>query len=114
MITLVDRFFSDFEKEVDKSICCYNDSMTTNIGQLQDHIAHLTREIEEKSMTLATEKVLKTLIGFHARGEEKQYLDQMADLQERVEHMNTQKVSVVCQPVAIQSVIDELGNYIHL
>jgi len=38
MITLVDRFFTDFEKEVDKSIICYNDSMKENYLKVGDHI----------------------------------------------------------------------------
>jgi hypothetical protein len=114
MMTLVDRFFSDFEKEVDKSIICYNDSMKENISKVEDHIADLKREIEEKTIYLTNEKVLKILIGFHAKGEEKKYLEQIANIQERVDYLGTQKVEVVCQPSATQSVIDELGNYIHL
>jgi hypothetical protein len=30
MLTLVERYFSDFEKEVNKSVLCYNESMKEN------------------------------------------------------------------------------------
>jgi hypothetical protein len=38
MLTLVERFFTDFEKEVQKSIICYNESMKENYTKVQEHI----------------------------------------------------------------------------
>lgn len=69
MIVIVERFFSDFEKEVAKSILCYNESMKERNQKVEEHIAILQKEIEEKVESLSGDKVLKTLIGFHAKGE---------------------------------------------
>jgi hypothetical protein len=38
MLTIVERFFTDFEKEVGKSIICYNESMKESYGKVNDHI----------------------------------------------------------------------------
>lgn len=38
MITIVERFFTDFEKEVAKSILCYNESMKENYTKVTEHI----------------------------------------------------------------------------
>jgi hypothetical protein len=35
-------------------------------------------------------------------------------LRGRIEYLGTQKVDVVCEPAAMQAVIQEMGNYIHL
>lgn len=67
MITIVERFFTDFEKEVSKSILCYNESMKENYGKVTEHIEELKKEIAEKTTCLGNDKVLKVLIGFHAR-----------------------------------------------
>ena len=114
MLGLVDRFFADFEKEVSKSFLSYNDSMAESYGKVQTHIDDLTTEIKEKTASLEGDKVLKTLIGFHARGEEQTYQEQVESIRTRISYLETQKVEVVCQPAANQRVIDELGNYIHL
>lgn len=114
MITIVERFFADFEKEVAKSITCYNDSMAENYGKVQEHIFELRKEIEEKTASLGSDKVLKTLIGFHAKDEGQKYKEQVECIKNRIDYLETQKVEVVCQPAATQKVIDELGNYIHL
>jgi hypothetical protein len=68
MITIVERFFTDFEKEVAKSIVCFNESMKENYTKVDEHITELKKELEEKSIFLGSDKVLKTLIGFHAKG----------------------------------------------
>lgn len=41
MVTLVERFFNDFEKEVNKSVANYNDSMKENYGKVENHIEKL-------------------------------------------------------------------------
>lgn len=74
MMTIVERFFTDFEKEVAKSIICFNESMKENYSKVEEHIGELKKEIQEKSTNLGTDKVLKTLIGFHAKDEEAKYL----------------------------------------
>jgi hypothetical protein len=84
MITIVERFFSDFEKEVNKSIICYNDSMKENYGHVEDHIVALKKEIEDKAATLGGEKVLKTVIGFHAREEEEKYNQEINSINTRI------------------------------
>lgn len=114
MMTIVERFFTDFEKEVSKSIICFNESMKEDYSKVEEHISELKKEIEEKSVNLGTDKVLKTLIGFHAREEEEKYLDQINCLKNRIEYLDTQKVEVVCNPPATQKVIEELGGYIYL
>jgi hypothetical protein len=35
MVTLVERFFNDFEKEVNKSVIAYNDSMKESYGKVE-------------------------------------------------------------------------------
>lgn len=84
MLTIVERFFTDFEKEVAKSILCFNESMKENYTKVEEHIAELTKEIEEKTVNLASDKVLKTLIGFHAKEEESRYLDQLDCIKNRI------------------------------
>ena len=76
--------------------------MKENYTKVEEHITELKKEIEEKSMHLGTEKVLKTLIGFHAKEEEAKYLDQINCIRNRIEYLDTQKV------------IEELGSYIYL
>lgn len=114
MLTVVERFFVDFEKEVGKSILCFNESMKENYTKVNEHIEELKKEIAEKNNNLHNEKVLKTLIGFHAKEEESKYIDQMECIKNRINYLDTQKVEVVCNPPATQKVIEELGHYIHL
>lgn len=45
MIVIVERFFSDFEKEVTKSVTCYNESMKESIQKVEEHVALLTKEV---------------------------------------------------------------------
>ena len=45
MVTLVERFFNDFEKEVNKSVIAYNDSMKENYGKVQSKIEELKVQI---------------------------------------------------------------------
>jgi hypothetical protein len=73
MLTIVERFFSDFEKEVSKSMLCYNESMKENYGKVTEQIAQVRTELAEKSQWLGNDKVLKVLIGFHAKEEEHRY-----------------------------------------
>lgn len=63
---------------------------------------------------LGNEKVLRTLIGFHAKKEDQHYWEEIDSIQTTINSLGTQKVEVVCQPAAAQSVIDSLGSYIHL
>lgn len=114
MLTVVERFFSDFEKEVSKSIICFNESMKENYTKVDEQVEFLKKEIEEKNLNLNGDKVLKTLIGFHARDEEAKYSEQLHFIKDRIEYLDTQKVEVVCSPPATQKVIEELGNYIYL
>jgi anti-sigma28 factor (negative regulator of flagellin synthesis) len=114
MINLVERFFSDFEKEVEKSILSYNESMNDNYLQVNQRIAQLKQEIHEKNASLGGEKVLRTLISFHAKGEKQICNEQVASLRARIDHLDTQRVDVVCQPTMAQDVVDGLGSYIHL
>ncbi len=67
MVTLVERFFNDFEKEVNKSVIAYNDSMKESYGKVEEQISKVKTELESKSSCLGNEKVLKTIIGFHAK-----------------------------------------------
>lgn len=46
MMTIVERFFTDFEKEVSKSILCFNESMKENYTKVEEHITDLKKEIE--------------------------------------------------------------------
>jgi len=55
---------------------------------------------------LGNEKVLKTLIGFHAKGEEQAYMQQIDTIRNRLDYLNTQRVEVVCKANATQSVVD--------
>jgi hypothetical protein len=43
MITIVERFFSDFEKEVTKSMTCFNESMKENYTKVEEHIESLKK-----------------------------------------------------------------------
>lgn len=67
MVTLVERFFNDFEKEVSKSVVSYNDSMKESYGKIEESISKVKGELELKSAYLGNEKVLKTIIGFYAK-----------------------------------------------
>lgn len=70
--------------------------------------------MDEKAGNLGTDKVLRTLIGYHAKKEDERYWKEIESIQNTISYLETQKVEVVCQPAATQSVIDEMGNYIHL
>jgi hypothetical protein len=41
--------------------------MEENYTKVDEHVEQLKKEIEEKNVNLNGDKVLKTLIGFHAR-----------------------------------------------
>jgi hypothetical protein len=114
MLTIVERFFTDFEKEVGKSILCYNESMKESYDRVGEQIAQVRSELAEKSQCLGNDKVLKVLIGFHAKEEEGRYNEQVEAIRGRIEYLGTQQVEVVCEPSAMQAVIEEMGNYIHL
>ena len=79
--------------------------MKENYTKVEEHITELKKEIEEKSTSLATDKVLKTLIGFHAKEEESKYNEQITCIKNRIDFLETQKVEVVCNPPAAQKVI---------
>jgi hypothetical protein len=96
MLTIVERFFTDFEKEVTKSVLCYNESMKENYGKVSEHTEELKKELDEKSSCLGNDKVLKVLIGFHAKEEENKYNDQVECIKSRIEYLGTQRVEVVC------------------
>ena len=51
--------------------------MKENYTKVDEHAEQLKREIEEKNANLTGDKVLKTLIGFHAREEEAKYSEQL-------------------------------------
>lgn len=88
--------------------------MKEKTQKVEEHISLLTKEVKEKADSLAGEKVLRTLISFHAKNEEKQYWKEIESIQNTINFLHSQKVEVVCQPAAAQNVIDEMGNYIHL
>lgn len=67
VIGLVERFFEDFEKEVDKSITAFNVSMRESYHQLNIQISSMEKEIQNKISSLATDKVLKTVIGYFSK-----------------------------------------------
>lgn len=52
MVTLVERFFNDFEKEVSKSVVSYNDSMKESYGKVEESISKVKGELELKSAYL--------------------------------------------------------------
>lgn len=88
--------------------------MKENYTRVEEHIDLMKKEIYEKKANLNGDKVLKTLIGFHAREEEASYLEQANNLRDRLDYLDSQKVEVVCSPPVTQKVIEEMGNYIHL
>lgn len=88
--------------------------MKENYDRVGEQIAQIKTELAEKSQWLGNEKVLKVLIGFYAKEEEQRYNEQVDALKNRIDYLGTQKVDVVCEPAAMQAVIEEMGNYIHL
>ena len=71
VLGLVERFFEDFEKEVNKSITAYNTSLKENYHNINVEISAMKSELKNKISSLETEKVLKTVIGYYSKEEEK-------------------------------------------
>ena len=67
MMSLVNRFFDDFQKEVVKNISVYNESMKEGYGKIEHQINGLRQEIQARSNNLKNDKVLKTVIGFYSK-----------------------------------------------
>ena len=88
--------------------------MKESYDKVGEQITSIKNELAEKTQWLGNDKVLKVLIGFHAKEEEKRYNEQVDAIKERIQYLGTQKVDVVCEPAALQAVIEEMGTYIHL
>ncbi len=67
-----------------KSILCYNESMKESYDKVGEQIASIKNELAEKAQWLGNDKVLKVLIGFHAKEEEKRYNQQVGAIKERI------------------------------
>jgi hypothetical protein len=80
--------------------------MKESYDKVGEQIASIKNELAEKAQWLGNDKVLKVLIGFHAKEEEKRYNQQVGAIKERIEFLGTQKVDVVCEPSALQAVIE--------
>jgi hypothetical protein len=80
--------------------------MKESYDKVGEQIASIKNELAEKTQWLGNDKVLKVLIGFHAKEEEKRYNQQVGAIKERIEFLGTQKVDVVCEPSALQAVIE--------
>jgi hypothetical protein len=80
--------------------------MKESYDKVGEQIASIKNELAEKTQWLGNDKVLKVLIGFHAKEEEKRYNEQVGAIKERIEFLGTQKVDVVCEPSALQAVIE--------
>ena len=92
MMTLVERYFSDFQKEVAKHMASFNDSTRENYLKVDDHLSQLKRDLQEKAAALASDKVLKTTISFYAKTEDLRYSEQLACIKNRIDYLETQKV----------------------
>lgn len=67
VLGLVQRFFVDFEKEVNKSIVEFNVSMKDSYREMENQIKSMKTELNTKLQCLSTDKVLKTIIAFYSK-----------------------------------------------
>lgn len=113
-MNLVERFFEDFEKEVNKSIVAFNCSMKENYHQLDVKIKNMKGELSQKINSLSTDKVLKTLIGYYSKDEENKINNNLDVLRETIDVCSSKRIALICENSSIQKIINELSNYMYL
>ncbi len=67
MISAVERFFNDFQRDVVQAFRGYNDNMKENYSHITEEIKAFEKGLDEKLEHLGTQRVLKTVISFYTK-----------------------------------------------
>lgn len=111
---LLERFFDDFEKEINKSLLAFNSSMRENYHNLDVQINAMKTDIKNKMANLSNEKVLKTVISYHSKQEEKKNLATLSQMREDLDSYNRKRAFLVFENSSIQKFINELSKFMCL
>lgn len=114
VLGLVQRFFTDFEKEVNKSIIEFNVSMRENYREMENQISTMKTQLVSKIDTLATEKVLKTIISYHSKEEDKKIQNNITVLKETLDLCGSKRASLMIDNNSIQKMVNQLSQYMYL
>jgi hypothetical protein len=110
----VERFFNDFEKEINKSILEFNVSMKDNYRDVENQIGSLRTEIAAKIENLGTEKVLKTIIAYFSKEEEKRINESFETMRETLEICGGKRAALAVETNSIQKMVNELSQFMCL
>ena len=90
VLCLIDRFFKDLEKEVEKSILEFNVSMSDNYRELESQIKNMRGEIHSKLDNMGSDKVLKTVISYFSK-QESEKIDNNLEVMRETLHLCSNK-----------------------
>ncbi len=62
MLTAVDRFFANYQREISKSFNAYNDNLNDLYSVQTTEITAFVNEIEGRIKSLHTDKILRTIM----------------------------------------------------
>ena len=104
VLCLIDRFFKDLDKEVEKSILEFNVSMSDNYRELQTQIKNMRGEIHSKLDNLGGEKVLKTVISYYSKQESEKIDNNLEVMREMFPDKEFMKIDLMAGEIAEKKV----------
>ena len=88
--------------------------MKENYREMENQIAAMKSEIGSKVDSLATEKVLKTIISYHSKEEDKKIQNNITVLKETLELCGSKRASLMIDNNSIQIMVNELSQFMYL
>ena len=88
--------------------------MKENYREMENQIAAMKSEIGSKVDSLATEKVLKTIISYHSKEEDKKIQNNITVLKETLELCGSKRASLMIDNNSIQKMVNELSQFMYL
>lgn len=88
--------------------------MKENYHNLDVQINTMKTDIKSKIANLSNEKVLKTVISYHSKQEEKKNLANLSNMRENLDAYNRKRAFLVYENSSIQSFINELSKFMSL
>ena len=106
VLGLVDRFFKDLEKEVEKSILEFNVSMGDNYRELESQFKLMNGEINTKIDSLAGDRVLKTVISYFSKQEAAKISNNLEVMRDTLHLCSNKRATLVIENNSIQKMVN--------
>lgn len=88
--------------------------MKENYREMENQIAAMKTDIGSKVDSLATEKVLKTIISYHSKEEDKKIQNNITVLKETLDLCGSKRASLMIDNNSIQKMVNELSQFMYL